>query len=232
MIRTVRAFTAILESSPDSQLIIRYIASNFWHPPGSAKSKDAMDGNRYASIDVNITHPIRTTQLAISHFLHPKNSSDRVSPTNPKRVIIISSIAGQMTNLCTPIYVASKHAMNGFIRSLAELDQKIGVRVNGVAPGIIKTPLWTEHPEKLAFLEEGKDEWVMPEEVAEAMVRCLEEAELGGGTVLEVGAKRTRKVEQLNDPGPSGPGHSASNLEDAYAEVFAWLGEDGWGVAK
>lgn len=205
------------------------IGSNFWHPPGSSSSKDKPDANRYASIDINITHPIRATQLAISHFLSPRNPSDRVSPTNPKRVIIISSIAGQMSNLNTPIYVAGKHAMNGFIRSLGNLDQELGIRVNGVAPGVIKTPLWTEHPEKMTFLDEGKDEWATPEEVAEAMVRCLEEPELGGGTILEVGAKQTRKVEQLNDPGPSGPGHTVSNLQDQYKEVFEWLGKEGWG---
>lgn len=43
--------------------------SNFWHPPGSGASKDSSDGGRHASLDINITHPIRTTQLAIATFL-------------------------------------------------------------------------------------------------------------------------------------------------------------------
>ncbi|KAF2264230.1 NAD(P)-binding protein [Lojkania enalia] len=202
--------------------------SNFWHPPGSAKSKDAPDGGRYASLDINVTHPIRSTQLAISQFLNPKNGG-KVSITNPKRVIIISSIAGQVSNLATPIYVAAKHAMNGFVRSLGHLDTEIGIRVNAVAPGVIKTPLWTEHPEKMTFLDAEKDEWATAEEVAEAMVRCLEDPELGGGTIVEVGAKQTRKVSQLNDPGPSGPGHTVSRLRDNYEEVFRWLAEEGWG---
>jgi short-subunit dehydrogenase involved in D-alanine esterification of teichoic acids len=137
-----------------------------------------------------------------------------------------------MSNLHTPIYVAAKHAMNGFIRSLGDLDARIGVRVNGVAPGLIKTPLWTEHPEKLQFFDENKDEWATPEEVAEAMVRCLEEPELGGGTVLEVGHKQTREVKQLNDPGPSGAGHTVSNISSKYEEVYGWLGENGWGVPQ
>ncbi|KAF2714338.1 NAD(P)-binding protein [Pleomassaria siparia CBS 279.74] len=202
--------------------------SNFWHPPGSAKSKDKQDAGRYTSIDINITHPIRTTQLAISEFLNPKDG-EKVSVTNPKRVVIISSIAGQLSNLATPLYVAGKHAMNGFIRSLGHLDSTTGIRVNGVAPGVIKTPLWFEHPEKMTFIDPTQDEWATPEEVAEAMVRCLEEPELGGGTILEVGAKQTRRVAQLNDPGPCGPGHTVSRLTDNYAEVFGWLGEKGWG---
>jgi NAD(P)-dependent dehydrogenase (short-subunit alcohol dehydrogenase family) len=208
--------------------------SNFWHPPGVAggASKDASDGDRYASLDINVTHPIRATQLAISHFMNPPPGVERVSRRNPKRVVIISSIAGQVPNFHTPIYVAGKHAMNGFIRSLGPLDAQFGIRVNGVAPGIIKTPLWTEHPEKMTLLDEGKDAWATPEEVAQGMLRCLEEEDLGGGMILEIGAGQTRRVEALNDPGPSGKGHTASNAQGQWEEVYGWLGVKGWGVEK
>lgn len=76
--------------------------SNFWLPPGSAQSKDAADTHpgHYALLDINLTHPIRVTQLAMSHWLHPPSSSRRtpVSPTNPKRVIHIGSVAGQLVS--------------------------------------------------------------------------------------------------------------------------------------
>jgi NAD(P)-dependent dehydrogenase (short-subunit alcohol dehydrogenase family) len=171
--------------------------SNFWHAPGTPRSRDDAEGGRYRSLDVNVTHPIRVTQLAISHFLNPGPGHTKASPTNPKRVVLISSIAGQMSNLHTPLYVAGKHAMNGFIRSLTALEDKFGIRVNGVAPGVIKTPLWTEAPEKLGFVDEERDEWASQEEVAEAMVRCVEEGRLVGGVVLEVGKEQTRSVEAL-----------------------------------
>jgi len=32
-----------------------------------------------------------------------------------------------------------------------------------------------------------------------------------------------------NDPGPSGAGHTVSNLEEQYKEVYGWLNQDGWG---
>ncbi|KAH7392406.1 hypothetical protein DE146DRAFT_662398 [Phaeosphaeria sp. MPI-PUGE-AT-0046c] len=206
--------------------------TNFWHPPGSSKSRDAVDGGRYASLDINVTHPIRVSQMAISHFLNPPEGVAKAGPKNPKRVVLISSIAAQNANLLTPIYVASKHAISGFIRSLAALEPEFGIRVNGVAPGIIKTPLWTEHPEKMTFLDEEKDAWATPEEVAEAMRRCLEDADVGGGKVVEVGAGQTRFVEALMDPGPSGKGHTASNGLKQYEEVYECLGEEGWGVDK
>jgi NAD(P)-dependent dehydrogenase (short-subunit alcohol dehydrogenase family) len=126
--------------------------------------------------------------------------------------------------------MASKHAISGFIRSLAQLDT-IGIRVNGVAPGVIKTPLWTDHPEKLKMVNHEIDEWVEPEEVADALMRCCEDEEVTGGWVMEVLKGKTRNVVWKNDPGPSGPGGKASASESTtVAEAFEWLATPGWGV--
>lgn len=210
--------------------------SNFWHPPGSAKSKDPIHGTNgighYATLDINLTHPIRTTQLAIARWLNPSaGPASKVSVTNPKRVVHISSIAGQVPGFANPLYQASKHAISGFIRCMASLDD-LGIRVNGVAPGVIKTPLWTEHPEKLQMVNSEQDEWVEPEEVAEAMLRCAEDPEVGGAYVMEVLKHRTRKVDWKMDPGPQGPGGGATNTAVMKAEVLGWLSEPGWGAAK
>ncbi|EME45341.1 hypothetical protein DOTSEDRAFT_71163 [Dothistroma septosporum NZE10] len=213
-------------------------SSNFWNPPGSVKARDPVNGTEkegighYFTLDLNLTHPIRATQLALSRFLNPTGTGKQVSATNPKRVIHISSIAGQAPGFSTPLYNASKHAISGFIRSLEPLDQSLGIRVNGVAPGVIKTPLWTDHPEKLQMLVEKQDEWVAPEEVAEAMLRCVEDDEIGGGYVMEVTKGRTRKVDWKMDPGPQGPGATASAGATMAKEVFEWLAQPGWGVTK
>ena len=61
------------------------------------------------------------------------------------------------------------------------------------------------------------------------MLRCLEDDDLGGGTILEVGARQTRRVEAFNDPGPSGPGHTVSNGKEREKAVFEWLAEEKWG---
>lgn len=111
--------------------------SNFWNPPGSKTAGDEMDAGRYKLLDINVTHPIRMTQLAIEHFRAlDKNGS----------VVNVSSIAGQLPAFVTPMYAASKSAINGFVRSLGELEKRFGIRVTAVAPGIIKTPLWLENP--------------------------------------------------------------------------------------
>ncbi|KAF7503214.1 hypothetical protein GJ744_004191 [Endocarpon pusillum] len=72
-------------------------SSNFWRPPGQPPSQDDPQSNHYACLDINITHPICVTQLAISYFLSAK---PKVSPTNPKSIIHISSIA-RVHGLCS-----------------------------------------------------------------------------------------------------------------------------------
>ena len=206
--------------------------SGFWYPPGaSSAAKDSLDGGRYASLDICLTHPIRATQLAIAAWLNPKPGQQKVSPTNPKRIIHVSSISAQLSPLTNPLYNASKSGVSAFVRSLATLDN-LGIRVNGVAPGIIKTPIWTDHPEKLILLDEKQDDWASSEEVAVAMLKMLQDDTMVGGTILEVGHNQTRVVQALNDPGPSGSGHTVSGMMAGYKEVFDWLGQDGWGEIR
>jgi NAD(P)-dependent dehydrogenase (short-subunit alcohol dehydrogenase family) len=133
--------------------------SNFWVPPGSAKSRDTLETSSYKTLDINITHPIRAAQIAISEFLNPADPKDKASPSNPKRIIMTSSIAGQGFGIPFPLYFTSKHAISGFTRSLGGLEEPLGIRVNGVAPGVVKTPLWLEHPEKLKIFGEDTDTW-------------------------------------------------------------------------
>ncbi|KAL9124271.1 MAG: hypothetical protein Q9217_006380 [Psora testacea] len=199
--------------------------SSFWHPPGSPPSCDPVDGSRYASLDINLTHPIRMTQLAIQHFLSASST-----PPSRKSIIHISSIAGQFTPLPAPIYNATKHAINGFVRTLAPLDKRLGIRVTCVAPGVIKTPLWTDHPDKMRLLSRD-DEWVAPEAVADVMAALVSEAEIEvhasgaeefgegkkvgvqGGMVVEVAKGRRRVVRSFMDPGPLAVGgNTASNM--------------------
>ncbi|THY11678.1 NAD(P)-binding protein [Aureobasidium pullulans] len=182
--------------------------SNFWHPPGSPESKDSIDGGRYASLDINVTHPIRVSQLAISAFLSHQ-ASGRASRENPKRIVMISSVAGEGASLLVPIYCASKHAIIGFTRSLAALDEKFGIRMK--------------------YVDEKKDVWATPEEVAEAMLKLVEDDDMVGGTVLEVGHEQTRIVPMLNNPGPKGAAISVSGTHGLIDGVFDSLSEEGWG---
>ncbi|KAF7556584.1 hypothetical protein G7Z17_g1299 [Cylindrodendrum hubeiense] len=214
--------------------------SSFWHPPGSEESKDEADAGHYKLLDINLTHPIRATQIAMSHWLHPRASSGSTHPVpakasveNPKRVVHIASVAGYLPVFRAPMYGASKFAVTGFVRCLAPLDSSAGIRVNAVAPGVVRTPLWTEHPEKLVNVDETQDGWVTPQEVAQAMLNCVESEEHVGGTIVEVGKDNSRQVPYLNDPGPDmnpAAGIITSNAQKGDDMVWDWLGkEDIWG---
>jgi NAD(P)-dependent dehydrogenase (short-subunit alcohol dehydrogenase family) len=206
--------------------------SNFWFPPGSKQSKDTLESSSYKTLDINVTHPIRAAQVAISEFLNPPDPKDKASAANPKRIVMTSSIAGQGFGIPFPLYFTSKHAIGGFTRSLGGLEEALGIRVNAVAPGIVKTPLWTEHPEKLKIFNEDVDTWISPEEVAEQMVRLMEDVEMVGGTILEVVSKSTRIVPPFMNPGPNGAGASTSHSLRANDETLELVQAPGWGQLK
>jgi 3-hydroxybutyrate dehydrogenase len=219
--------------------------SNFWYPPGSAESKDDRSGGRYRSLDINLTHPIRVTQLAISHFL---GASPPASTSNPKSIVHIASVAGQTASLPFPIYHATKHGVQALVRSMASLEQLHGIRVTAVEPGVVKTPLFTEHPEKLKVLDAETDVWVTPERVAEVMLACVKDKSISkytttdggesgevvtirGGSCLEILTRRVRDVPMFNNVGPLAdgePGATASNTQVLMDEVQGLL-QPGWG---
>lgn len=192
-------------------------------------------------VDINVTHPIRTTQLAIAHFLQHRGNG------RPKHIVHISSIAGQNAAFAAPIYSATKHAINGLVRSFAKLET-LGIRVTAVAPGVIKTPLWTDHPEKLKMVLDSSDEWVTPEEVGEVMLALVQQDQISekigdrsgkgpqfpvkGGEIYEV-SKTVRLVKPFNDEGPGNrPGNTASDHKAVEEESFNLLAQKNWGRSK
>jgi NAD(P)-dependent dehydrogenase (short-subunit alcohol dehydrogenase family) len=157
---------------------------------------------------------VRATQLAIDCFIR-QNLGHGV-------VVIVSSTAAQTGFLPTPLYCASKHAISGFTRSLADLEPKLNIRVNAVAPGRVKTPLWTK--DNLTWVNQDSDRWVTTQQVAEVMLELVTNEENVGGTILEVGGAGVRIVGRVNDPGPQGKGLSSEEVADATANVYKLIG--------
>jgi len=66
-------------------------------------------------------------------------------------VVIISSISGLGANRGNPAYAASKAGAISLTRTLGQAWARDGIRVNGVAPGLVDTKLTkvtTEHPQR------------------------------------------------------------------------------------
>ena len=90
-------------------------------------------------MDVNVVGPIIATQA-----FGPLLGSD-ASLRGPKgRIVMISSVAGKNGNPLTPAYSASKHAIEGLSESLRRELMLFGIDVVIVAPGAVKTPIWSK----------------------------------------------------------------------------------------
>ena len=67
-------------------------------------------------------------------------------------IIIISSVSGMQANKGNPAYAASKAGAISLTKTLGQAWAPEGVRVNGIAPGLVDTKLTkvtTEHPKRL-----------------------------------------------------------------------------------
>lgn len=148
--------------------------------------------------------------------------------SNTKGIILhISSIAAQAANIITPLYAVSKHGVSAFIHSMASLDELAGIRVVGVAPGVVRSPLFLDHPEALRFLDFDKDPTIPPEEVARGMLAVATDPKYPPGTVLEVADfGNWRVVPLLNNPGPQGKAKQVSNKDLGLEDVKKMLEKD------
>ncbi len=68
-------------------------------------------------------------------------------------IIIVSSVSGFQSNRGNPAYAASKAGAVSLTKTLGEAWARDGIRVNGLAPGLVATKLTavtTDHPERMA----------------------------------------------------------------------------------
>ena len=91
-------------------------------------------------------------------------------------IINLSSIAGQVGFAGASIYAASKHAVDGLTKSAALESAAAGVRVNGVAPGPVETPMLdrftgSDATAKAGFLQSiPARRGAAPDEIAETIL--------------------------------------------------------------
>jgi NAD(P)-dependent dehydrogenase (short-subunit alcohol dehydrogenase family) len=90
-------------------------------------------------LEVNVIGPIIVTQA-----FAPLLGSDPSLKGPRGRIVMISSVAGKNGNPLTPAYAASKHALEGLSESLRRELMLFGIEVVIVAPGPVKTPIWSK----------------------------------------------------------------------------------------
>ena len=84
-------------------------------------------------------------------------------------IVNVASLAGKNAFAGGTAYVASKHAVLGFSRTLMLEVRKDGVRVLAICPGSVDTPLMRDQ----AVLTPNIDSILKPEDVAQAILDAL-----------------------------------------------------------
>jgi len=85
-------------------------------------------------LNLNLNHTFWTTRRALRHMI----------PQGSGRVIAISSVEGKVAKPNIAGYTANKHAINGFVKSVAREVGVNGVTVNAICPGIVLTDMVQE----------------------------------------------------------------------------------------
>lgn len=130
--------------------------------------------------DVNVRGAFLYTRACLDDMIHAGQGS----------IVYVSSMWGQVGASCEAAYSASKAALIGLTRALAQEVGPSGVRVNCVAPGVIRTDMLNCYTND--DLMELADQTPLnrlgtPEDVANAVLfLCSEQANFITGHVLSV----------------------------------------------
>ena len=139
------AWRTALEKFPSVDIVVAGAGifeprwSSFWEAPRTENNQESVsrddadaEPGHYAVLDVNLVSPIRLSQLAVGYWTKAKYKGC---------LIHVGSMAGYGAAITTPLYIASKHGLHGFVRSLGGLRDELGIRVGCVAPGAVSVSL-------------------------------------------------------------------------------------------
>ena len=112
--------------------------------------------------------------------------------------VVTASLAGLIPMASDPLYVLTKHAVMGYARSMAEVLEPRGIRVNLVCPGIVRTPMTEPAQEDL---DAAGFPLMEPEQVAAAILLAGRSEETGQAWVCQPG-REPLKFKFPNVPGP------------------------------
>jgi NAD(P)-dependent dehydrogenase (short-subunit alcohol dehydrogenase family) len=110
-------------------------------------------------------------------------------------IVCTASLSGLVATPADPVYGLTKHAVIGFVRSVAQQLAARRIRINAICPGFTDTPM------VVAELRGDLDvPLIEPAFVAEAALRALRDEETGGAWVVQ-----PNRIERFRFPGVPGP---------------------------
>lgn len=125
-------------------------------------------------------------------------------------IVATASLAGLVPTPQDPIYSLTKHAVVGFVRSVAPQLAARGIRCNAVAPGFADTPILGAGR---AALEAAGFPLLAPDDVARAVLLAARSGESGQVWAVQPGREPIR-FRFPNVPGPRVEGHEGQRPPD------------------
>jgi NAD(P)-dependent dehydrogenase (short-subunit alcohol dehydrogenase family) len=114
--------------------------------------------------------------------------------------VVTASLAGLTAMPSDPIYTLTKHAVVGFVRSVAPQLEQRGLRINAVCPGIVDSPMLDKGGQRAAFEASGFP-LLRPEDVAEAVLLAARSELTGQAWAVQPG-REPLLFRFPNVPGP------------------------------
>lgn len=115
------------------------------------------------------------------------------------RIVCTASLAGLTAMADDPVYAATKHAVVGFVRSVAPSLAARGISIGAICPGIVDTPMLSGHARER--LEQAGFPLLQADDVADAVWTALESGETGHAWVVQPG-REPLDFRFANVPGP------------------------------
>jgi NAD(P)-dependent dehydrogenase (short-subunit alcohol dehydrogenase family) len=100
------------------------------------------------------------------------------------RIVCTASLAGLTAVPDDPVYAATKHAVVGFVRSVAPTLAQRGIAINAICPGFADTPMLADSAD--TFTAAGFP-LLSPQEVADAAWIALQSDETGHAWAIQPG---------------------------------------------
>jgi NAD(P)-dependent dehydrogenase (short-subunit alcohol dehydrogenase family) len=110
-------------------------------------------------------------------------------------IVATASLSGLVATPMDPIYALTKHAVVGFVRSVAPQLAERGIRINALCPGFTDTPIVANEVRELIDVP-----LIQPSFVAEAALQALHDEETGRAWVVQ--PNRIVPFRFPNVPGP------------------------------
>jgi len=181
----LEVFSAVADTTGGVDIVIDF--AGITHPPFDMVADEPlkMVEQFQRVVDVDLTGAFIVTIAAARHMV----------PRRRGHIIHLCSSASRLSLYATYAYNASKHAVEGVVKTAAAQLAPFGVRVNGIAPGTVETELnrsllkdaeGNYRPRALSILAHTPTKkFATREGVAETLIAmCLEQRHFTGNVVF------------------------------------------------